>query len=411
MMPPAEGALPSIGRRTVLSLGVSQLVCWGTSYYVVAVFGDAIAAALGWSRSVVHGGFSVALLVMALSSRATGALIDRHGGRRVMAAGSVLIALGCAGLAIAHGVAAYLAAWACLGLAMRLTLYDAAFAALARLGGLGAKGPIAQVTLLGGLASTTFWPIGHALAERVGWRGALLAYAGMALLTLPLHLAIPAGRADRAASGGGAPVRAPLAEGPRERWIAGGLYALVLTLVAFLNAAMSAHMIGLLAASGLTAAAAVWVAALRGVGQSLGRLAEILSGSRLHPLLLNVLAALVLPASFALGLWSGGVVLAAAGFAFLYGAGNGISTIARGTLPLVLFDHRTYGAVVGRLLVPSYVASAVAPFAYGLLIDRSGQAAAMHLSIAASVAALAAALALEVKFGPRRRRPAGRNGR
>jgi hypothetical protein len=142
-----------------------------------------------------------------------------------------------------------------------------------------------------------------------------------------------------------------------------------------------------------------WAAMLRGVGQSLARLAEVLSGSRLHPLALNVLAALLLPVCFVAGLWSGGFVLAAAAFAFLYGAGNGLSTIARGTLPLVLFDYRTYGTVVGRLLVPSFVVSAAAPFAYALVIERFGEGAAMLLSLGVAAAALAAAVALRVRFG------------
>src|SRR5205085_2185278 len=118
----------------------------------------------------------------------SGRLIDRYGGRRVMVAGSAITFLGCLGLALSHDVATYYAAWLCLGLGMRMTLYDAAFAALARIGGPGAKGPISQITLLGGLASTVFWPIGYFLAGALGWRGAVFAYAGFALLTIPLHL-------------------------------------------------------------------------------------------------------------------------------------------------------------------------------------------------------------------------------
>ena len=183
-----------IGRLTVIYLGISQLVCWGISYYLIGVFGDLIVAELGWSRTLVYGGFSMALLVMGLSSPLVGRMIDRFGGGRVMAGGSVLCALGCAGLAVTQTLVAYYAAWICLGLAMRSTLYDAAFAALARIGGPGAGRSIAQITLLGGLASTCFWPIGHFLAEAFGWRGALFAYAGFAILTLPFHLAIPSDR-------------------------------------------------------------------------------------------------------------------------------------------------------------------------------------------------------------------------
>jgi len=229
-----------IGRSTVLALGASQLVCWGISYYLVAVLGDAIAAELGWSRAVVHGGFSAALVVMALSSRLAGALVDRHGGRSVMAAGSVLTALGLAGLAAVRTIPGYFAAWICLGIAMRLTLYDAAFATLARLGGRGSHRAMSQVTLLGGLASTAFWPIGHALAARLGWRGALVVYVGCALLTVPLHLSLPRGRHVEE-RGPGALEPRPLAATPRDRWFAGTLYALILTLVAFLNSAISAH--------------------------------------------------------------------------------------------------------------------------------------------------------------------------
>lgn len=389
-----------IGRGTVLALGTSQLVCWGTSYYLVAVLGDPIGAELGWSRAVVHGGFSAALVVMALTSRLAGVLVDRHGGRPVMAAGSLLTALGLAALAGVQTTTAYFAAWVGLGLAMRLTLYDAAFATLARLGGRGAQRAMSQVTLLGGLASTVFWPIGHALEARVGWRGALVGYAGCALLTVPLHLALPRGRHVDVPRPG-AVERRPLAETAQDRWIAGTLYALILTLVAFLNSAMSAHLIGLLAASGLTAPVAVWIGTLRGVGQSLSRLAEVLSGSRLSPFALNLLASALLPVCFVAGLLGGRVLLAAAAFAFLYGVGNGLSTIARGALPLVLFDPGAYGAVVGRLLVPSFVVSAIAPLAYALVIERAGARAAMGLSLAVALAALAAAGVLSGRFGRR----------
>ena len=385
-------------RRTVICLGLSQLVCWGITYYLIGALGELMAADLGWSRSLVYGGFSASLLVMGLSSPLVGRLIDRYGGRQVMVAGSGLIALGCVVLALVHELWAYYAAWALLGLAMRCTLYDAAFAALARIGGPGARRPISQITLLGGLASTVFWPIGHALALHFGWRGAVFAYAGFALLTVPLHLAIPSARyGDRPA--GEAPARPHLAQSRPDHLLAGGLYALIVTLINVLNSGMSAHMIGLLSGLGLTASVAVWVASLRGIGQSAARLCEVLFGGRLHPLTLNLLAASTLPVCFIAGLWSGQAVAAAIAFALLYGASNGIMTITRGTLPLVLFDHRTYGTLVGRLLVPSFLLSAVSPLAYALVIEHLGDAGALVLSILIALTTLAAALALRLRFG------------
>jgi MFS family permease len=402
-----------IRRRTVVWLGLSQLVCWGITYYLIGALGELIAADLGWSRSLVYGGFSVALLVMGVASPLVGVLIDRCGGRPVMVLGSGLIALGCGTLALAHGVFAYYASWALLGLAMRCTLYDAAFAALARIGGPHARRPISQITLLGGLASTVFWPITHALALHFGWRGAVLAYAGVGLLTVPLHLAIPAGRyGDR--SGGGAPERPHLAQSRPDRLLAGSLYALIVTLTNVLNSGMSAHMIGILGGLGLAASVAVWVATLRGIGQSSARLCEVLFGGRLDPLTLNLLAALALPVCFAAGLFSGRLLAAAIAFALIYGAGNGILTITRGTLPLVLFDHRTYGTLVGRLLVPSFLLSAIAPLGFALVIERLGEAGALVLSILIALTTLGAALALRLRFcgqaalSPARRRASGR---
>jgi len=384
-----------IARRTVLCLGVSQLICWGISFYLIGVFGDLILADLGWSRTLVYGGFSVALLVMGFVSPLVGRLIDRFGGGHIMAAGSVLCAIGCIGLALAQTVAVYYAAWICLGLAMRATLYDAAFAALVRIGGTEARRPIAQVTLLGGLASTCFWPIGHFLAEAFDWRGALFVYAGLALLTLPLHLAIPAGRHQDDAPSERTHLASPIVSCRQDRIIAALLYGLIVTLSNGLNSGMSAHMIGVLTEFGLGAGLAVSISSLRGIGQSLARLAEVVFGSRLHPIDLNLAATLVLPLSFTVGLASGGYVAAAAAFAFFYGAGNGIVSITRGTLPLVLFDLHTYGAFVGKLLVPSFVFSAVSPLAFAAVIEHFGASGALYLSIALSSLALAAALALK----------------
>lgn len=384
-----------IAGRTVFCLAVAQLISWGVSYYLIGVFGALIEAEFGWGSGVVYGGFAAALLVMGATSSLAGRLIDRHGGRRMMIAGAALTALGCLMLAVCQSRPAYYAAWLVLGVAMRLSLYDAAFAALARIGGRQSRRAMSQITLLGGLASTAFWPIGHLLAQNLGWRGAVAAYAGFALLTVPLYLALP-----RAAAGPDEARRdtlsepPPLASGPRDVLVLGGLYGLIVSLVSFLAAGMSAHMIGILTGLGVGGATAVWVAALRGVGQSVARLCEVLFGQRLDPLVLNLLAALVLPAAFAAGLLSGVSLAAAAAFAFLYGVGNGLLTLTRGSLPLVLLDRRTYGATVGRLIAPGFVLAAAAPVVYALAAERFGQAGVLLLSAALGAVALAASLLL-----------------
>ncbi|WP_137390897.1 MFS transporter [Rhodoligotrophos defluvii] len=389
-----------ISRGLVLALSLSQFICWGVSYYLIGVFGVDMARDLGWPMTVVYGGFSGALVVMGLTSAPIGRLIDRHGGRRVMSAGSVLIALGCLGLSLSHGILLYALSWACLGVAMRMTLYEAAFASLARIGGHLARRPISQVTLLGGLASTAFWPIGYGLASLFGWRGALIGYAAIALLTLPLHWSIPDER-HSAGGRGGTSHPQPLAQTPGDKRWAGLLYVVMVTVSAFLNSGMSAHMIGIMSALGMSAGAAVWLSSFRGIGQSSARLCELTFGMRLHPLVLGVLATVILPASFLVGLGATGSVVAGAVFAFTYGASNGLITIVRGTQPLVLFDPHAYGSIVGQLTAPGFIASALAPIAYASLLETAGPESALVLSAVLGGVVFAAAALLYGRFARR----------
>ncbi|MBR1162248.1 MFS transporter [Bradyrhizobium elkanii] len=387
-----------IAHRVVIALGLGQLISWGATYYLIGGFGEQIAADLSWSRDIVYGGFAAALLVMGVTSPFAGRWVDRSGGRQVMVAGAVINALGCAGLAVSHQIGSYFASWIVLGLGMRLTLYDAAFAALARIGGPEARRAMSGITLLGGLAATVFWPLGHTLSDHFGWRIAVLAYAGIALLTIPLHLLIPNQRFAGVPGSAAAAYKQPRAASRRQLAAAGGLYAVIMTGANFLNAGMSAHMIAVLTGLGLTVTVAVWIATLRGIGQSAARLGEVLFGGRIDPLGLNLMACLIMPLSFIAGLFSGSAREMGIAFALLYGACNGILTITRGTLPLILFDHRSYGTLVGRLIVPSFILPAAAPLVYAIVIDRYGNASALYLSTGLAVATLLAAVMLKVMF-------------
>ena len=377
----------------VFNLGLTQLISWGVTYYLIGAFGNLIVADTGWSREAVYGGYSLALLVMGLSSAPIGALIDRRGGRSVMIGGAWLNALGCLLLALGGNLALYFTAWFMLGLGMRMSLYDAAFATLARLLGSDARRPISQITLLGGLASTVFWPIGSALAETLGWRGAVLAYAAISLLAIPLLITLPVASrpirwSSRSSTG--------RIETPRRKIWAAGLFALIVTLANFLNSGMSAHMIAMMVGLGLSASTAIMAASFRGIGQSAARLCEVLFGARVDPIALNLFATVVLLVSFVAGFLAVSTWQAALVFAFMYGAGNGLLTITRGTVPLILFDPASYGRFVGTLVAPSFLLSATAPIAYAATITRYGDAGALLLSAVVATVGAFAALALFV---------------
>lgn len=393
-----------IAPRIVAALSLSQLVGWGVTFYLVGVFGDRIVADTGWSRGLVHAGFSLALLVMGLASPAIGRAIDRAGGRRVMAMGSLAAALGLVALATARSLPHWFAAWGLLGLAMRMTLYDACFAALVRIDAAGARRAITTVTLSGGLASTVFWFVGEALAARLGWRGATLVFAGFSLATLPLHLVIPTVAAPGAAAAPPAPSRplpAPLAATPAEARTAAVLFGILAVATSVLASALAAHMIPLLVALGLAAPAAVAVSSLRGVGQSAARLAEFASGSRLHPLDLAFAACALLPLSLLFAPFAGASSAAALAFSIGGGCGNGLVTIARGAVPLVLFDPRAYGGITGRIGAPAFWFSALAPFVVALALDGGGAPLALAVLAVPALAAALAALALARRFRPR----------
>lgn len=176
-----------------------------------------------------------------------------------------------------------------------------------------------------------------------------------------------------------------------------------MALVAFLNSGMSAHMIGILAGLGLGAATAVWVASLRGIGQTTARACDVAFGAGLSPLTLNLIATLLLVAGFMIIPVAGTGMMQAILFALAFGAGNGLMSITRGTLPLILIDPAQYGSVTGRLLVPSFVLSAAAPLALGLLIEAHGPAAAIGVCLALVLLALALTLALGRRFSLMRR--------
>ena len=407
-----------ITRALVIKLGLGQLISWGTAYYLIGNFGTLIAQHHGWSSSVVYAGFSASLLTMAVVSPLCGRMIDRHGGRIIMTLGSCLNALGCLILAFADQQILHFIGWIILGLAMRATLYDAAFAALARIGGRDARRAMGQITLFGGLASTVFWPLGHLIQAEFGITIALVAYAGFALLTVPMYAAIPDARHGRLSGTETGTGTNPTDDTDdhglaTHQRLCGFLYAVIVTLLNVVNAAMSAHMIAILIGLGLTTAAAIEAASLRGIGQSAARAAEILFGKRIAPASLTLFATAVLPLCFVLAFWGDRFALAAMTFTLLYGAANGVLTITRGTLPLMIFGNARYGHQVGRLLVPGFILSALAPSLYERAIAHWGPTSALWLSISLLACAFGAAMWLYLLLRPQssETRPAPSPGR
>jgi len=376
--------------RTVIVLGAAQTLAWASSYYLPAMLAAPMANDLGITVPTVFAAFSAALLVSALLGPYAGRAIDLWGGRPVLMGTNVVFALGLAGLGLAQGPAGLFAAWLVLGIGMGSGLYEAAFAALVRLYGRDSRGVITGITLIAGFASTVGWPLSTLLEANLGWRGACFTWAGLHLLLgLPLNGSIPRLQRPVAPEQQAKLLPTPAEEPGTSR--AAVLLALVFAITWFVSTAMAAHLPQLLIASGATVAAAVAAGALIGPAQVAARLLEFGLLRRMHPLVSARTATLLHPVGAAVLIIGGAP--AAAAFALLHGAGNGILTIAKGTLPLVLFGPQGYGQRQGLLMVPARIAQAVSPWLFGICLARWG-AGALWLSGALGLVAFVALLLL-----------------
>ena len=371
--------------NVVAALGTTQTLAWASSYYLPAILADHMAAAAGVSRAWVFGAFSAALLLTAFVGPAVGRMIDRRGGSRVLVVSNLVFAVGLVGLGASQGLAGLFVAWGVLGLAMALGLYDAAFATLAGIYGRDARGPITGITLIAGFASTVGWPLTALLDAQIGWRGTCFAWAAAHLLiALPLNLWLIPGARHHAEQ----KPQATVSWEPRREMI---LLAYVFAASWFVTGAMAAHLPALFERMGATTVEAVAAAALVGPAQVAARLAEFIVMRRAHPLVSARIAASMHPIGAAILAIIGAPAVAA--FALLHGAGNGLLTIARGTVPLALFGPEGYGARTGLLGAPARAAQATSPLLFGVLLDMMG-ANVLLVSGGLCLSALAALLVL-----------------
>ena len=348
---------------------------------------------LGVSVPTVFAAFSAALVVSAMLGPYAGRAIDRWGGRPVLMATNAVFAVGLFALSAANGPVGLFSAWLVLGIGMGSGLYEAAFAALVRLYAERSRASITGITLIAGFASTVGWPLSAVLEAQFGWRGACITWAALHLLLgMPLNALLPKAAQKKFSvedkpTGGDSTV----ASESRHSRRAAILLTFVFAATWFISTAMAAHMPLLLQAGGASVTTAVAASALVGPAQVAGRMLEYGLLRRLHPIFSARLAALMHPVGATIFAVVGAP--AAAVFTVMHGAGNGVMTIASGTLPLILFGPHGYGARQGLLMVPARIAQAFAPWLFALCLAAWG-VAALTLTGLLGVAALTALLLL-----------------
>jgi MFS family permease len=391
---------PGHDRWLVTWLSVAQLITWGSVFYTFALLLTPVERELGLTRAQSSVAFSLALLAEGLCAYPVGRWIDRGHERAVMTLGSLAIAAGLLLHSRVHSITGFYAVWLLLGTGLSATLYNPVFAIVTRRYPRDFRRAIITLTFLGGLASSVFIPVSAWLVSEFGWRQALVVLAGVHLLVcVPLHAICLRGAPPasvHAASG----VHSPAALLRSAPFLLIGLFVVGMMGI---TAAIPPHLISLLRESGLREAWVIAIPATIGVVQVVGRLLlyffehrfDLHAANRWIPILIPLaLAALIAGAASPLG----GLL-----FVLLYGLGNGMLTIVKGTAIAQYVNREHVASLNGALGIPTALARAVSPVLLGVLWThdagyRWGLAVLLAVAV---VSALALVLAQRRSLLPR----------
>lgn len=388
--------LPAVG------LGLTQIVGYGTLMYAYAVLLPHMARDLGLSLSMAFGILSLGLFFGGAVAPLSGMLVDRFGGRWVMTIGSALAGLAVMSLSLVTNAYGLFAAILCAEAAGMLVLYNVAFASVARLDlKLPAQKSISVITLFGGVASTIYWPFALWLFNWQGWQTTwVILGVTLLIICVPLHaICLSHPLTDHGEASNAARTDGPELQGAHRKR---GMLWMVISFVfsGYLMGAVMTLWVTNVQDLGHTAAHAAFAGAVIGPFKTVGRFFEMLVSRNMYPLITYALSLGLMLAGFValltLGFTLTGLMIAAA----LYGMGDGIKTIARGTLPLALFGAKGYGARLGWISVIILGLNASAPFVFAWLTQNFGG----WWSFAAMTACLCLAIATFVLIPDPRKR-------
>ncbi|WP_173932663.1 MFS transporter [Chelativorans sp. Marseille-P2723] len=363
--------------RAVPILGLVQIAGWGATYYAPALLAPLIAAEREWSLTFTISGITIGLIVAGLCSPLSTRWVDRAGGQVAIAIGALLTAGALVALTLAASKVAYIGAWIWLGAGMSLVLSDSSYVALARIFRDNVRRPMVLISMMAGLAGSVSWASTYLLLQVGSWRTPLLLYAGVfAFLIAPLlAYVLPREAGTPAASA------QKISQVVASRWPPRGLPLWLLFMgfasYAFAISATLAHIIPMMARSGVGEGTAVAISMLLGPMQLAVRLFEFMFGQRSHPLLITRAAVVTFFCAFATVVAVGFSTPTAVLFVLMMGFANGVMTIARGVLPLALFGHDGYPKAAGILGFGSLGSQAIGPLALAIVIERGSDFAAL----------------------------------
>ena len=380
-----KGAKPS--PFAIVLIGIAQILVWGSSFFILAVIARPIMEETGWNREWVYGALSMSICLSGLLLPAIGTLVARNKGRMLLCASGVVAAAGVAMMASTHSITFFFLSWIILGIAMALGLYDTLYAALGNCYGKNAKSAITTITLISGFCTSVMWPLLAIGTVHLGWRNTCYVLAAVLLIAiipiyrfaLPIGDAVPAAKKNKTAS---------TISVDRKTY---HLMSTIFMIAAAIMTALSVQLIDILQSRGLGIAAAISISALLGPSQVASRVFDIFLNFK-NPIFTLIISVVLVLLGLVLLIFFPGI---AAISVMVYGAGNGLRSIVRGTLPLYILKEEEFAIVMGKIARPSLIAQGMTPFISGFIYERFG--ANVVLSVMAVLALISILLALCLK--------------
>lgn len=376
--------------RFIAGLGIGQICSWGSLYYSFPLIAEAMAPELGYSKPALYGAATLGLLISGLAAYPVGAAIDRGHGRWIMGGGALLAGLMLLAWSLVEGLLPFYLVVAGIGLAQAATLYEPAFAVIARrFGPVNARRGITSLTLWGGFAGTVFIPLIQVMVDGIGWRGAVAVLGGVNIVICAgLYVALIGKSADHvapsSAASAGAPAQAAADRAALRMALRSPVFwSLAVSFIGYaaIFSTLGYHFYPLLIERGLDTAHVIMALAVIGPAQVAARVAVWALGPNASvrrigsltvlafPIALGALAAI--PPEFFL------VVL----ILLFHGAANGIMTIVRGLAVPEMLSRHAYGAINGALTAPAMLSRAFAPVIVAMLWEASGSYQAVLVAL------------------------------
>ncbi len=371
--------------RLTLRLGITQIIGWGSGFYLPAILAVPISKSIGVSTETFFWAFTVSLLVSGLIGPRVGRLIDMYGGRKVLPWGNLAFLAGLVMLAFSTNELMLFIAWAVIGVGGSMSNYDSAFATAVAFFKENSNRVIAGITVFAGFSSTISWPLTSLLNTQFGWQAAVLFWAAMHLfISLPLHATIP--RSEQR--------EIDVMTGPIQKIMKRGLkfdkllvvFALMFALEGFIVSSVNTTLPFLLTELGASEQLALLAAVILGPSQVFARILLVALGKKTGPITVAAISIAAHPLGVILILLFG--VNGLLGFVILHGIGVGLNPFIRGSLPLLFFGAQSYGQRQGYVMMLSKIVGALSPTLLTLMVLADPKAAIIATMSMGAVAGL-----------------------